>query len=121
MRLPRPGLWISAVALLAALLLLVVPVRADYLANVDWDLIGYNQALCGPPLTSMFGDDPDLQHEWADVSPWADNAPIACQAAAGKRVAVALVLVAAVLAVALARSRRSEPPLRGAPETEAAL
>ena len=108
MRLGRPALWISVIALLAVMLLLFLPVRADYLAGVDSDVITYNRASCGPSLPSLLGADPDLQHEWAEVSPWAGNASIACQAAAGKRVAVALCVAGAVLAAALARSRRTQ-------------
>lgn len=112
----RPRLAAALVVLLAAAVaLMLVPVEATYLNNVGSDTIEFRTASCGAPVASLLGADPDL-NGGSEFPMGGETAVAACEAASGKRVIGALVLLlAASLVWGLTRrttpasARRSEP------------
>lgn len=104
----RPHLAVALVALLgAAVALMFVPVKATYLNNVGSDTIEFRTASCGAPVTSLLGADPKL-NGGSEFPIGGETAVTACEAASGKRVIGALVLLLAASLV-WALTRRTTP------------
>lgn len=89
--------------------LLVLPVDATHLSQVDSDVIVYRTASCGMPVASLLGADPELDAAGSQSTIGADTAETACEAASGKRVAGALLILVAASLVWGLRGRRTSP------------
>jgi hypothetical protein len=89
-----------------SLALVLVPVRATYLSAVGTDTVEYRTASCGSAVVAMLGRDPGL--DGGSAEPFGGrNAETACEAGAGRRMTVALVLLLAA-ATAWGWSRKRE-------------
>ena len=94
MDLRRPP-WLRAfvtIAVAVALALMVVPVRATYLNKVGSDTLEYRTASCGAPIASLLGADAELDGG-SDLPIGGQTSKTSCEAASGRRVVAALVLL----------------------------
>lgn len=102
----------TLVLLFLAVGLMVVPVEADYLSQVGSDNIMYRTASCGIPVVSMLGAEPGLGGG-SEFPIGGETSTKACEAASGKRVTGALVLLlAASLLLGLSRPGSSRASAR---------
>lgn len=89
---PRWLVGIGAALVVAAVVLLLVPVHATYINDVGSDTIEIRTASCGAPVATLLGAEPGLGggtvHRLGRDGPRA-----ACDAAAGKRVSSGLLLL----------------------------
>jgi hypothetical protein len=98
---------VSLVLVAAAVAFMILPVQATYLNDVGSDFQEFRTASCGAPVASLLGADPELGGG-SELPIGGTTSTAACQAASGKRVIGALVLLlAASVAWGLARSIRS--------------
>ena len=78
--------------MVVAVVLVIAPVRATYLNDVGSDTVEHRTASCGAPVVSLLGADPGLgggsEHPIGGAA-----AEISCDAASGKRIIVALLLL----------------------------
>lgn len=104
----RRGGLVSLVLVAAAVAFMILPVQATYLNDVGSDFREFRTASCGAPVASLLGADPELGGG-SELPIGGTTSTAACQAASGKRVIGALVvlLLAASVAWGLARSIRS--------------
>jgi len=83
---------VLAIAVAVALALMIVPVQATYLNDVGSDTVEYRTASCGTPVASILGAEPGLGGG-SEFPIGGDASKTSCEAASGRRVIGALVLL----------------------------
>jgi hypothetical protein len=84
--------FVAVVAVVAAGVFLLAPVKASYIERAESDIIDYRTASCGAPVLAMFDAEPGLGGG-SQFPIGAVNAKQACKSAAGSRVAIGLVML----------------------------